>query len=169
MSCSICLGLFLGKDKSVLEKANTPASILNVEQNKISNDKNEINSINSENRNSQQVEVKQNLEIDSDLRVLPYGVSRTSISSRCSLRILILKLRNIKSTCSESLEHCKRKCNRELTTDANYMYTPCNHLFHLECLKAWMEIKNTCPECRRILPIEQAQMNPPNREEAISI
>jgi hypothetical protein len=160
----------VGKDKSVIEKANSPVTIVK-EHNEITKnkkDKNSKNSINSITSSSQQVEERQGLEIESDLRVIPYGVERASLFSRCSLRNMISKLRNIKSSCTSSLERCKRKCNREITSDANYMYTPCNHLFHLECLKAWMEIKNTCPECRRILPID-TQINRPNREEAISI
>ena len=34
----------------------------------------------------------------------------------------------------------------------NLMLTPCNHLFHTECLKHWMEHKMECPTCRGRLP-----------------
>ena len=32
------------------------------------------------------------------------------------------------------------------------MRTPCNHLFHTECLSRWMEQKMECPACRQALP-----------------
>ncbi|CAO3671160.1 unnamed protein product [Umbelopsis vinacea] len=35
---------------------------------------------------------------------------------------------------------------------ANYMVTPCHHLFHTECLEKWMRIKLECPVCRAYLP-----------------
>lgn len=28
------------------------------------------------------------------------------------------------------------------------MMTPCDHLFHADCLQQWMEIKMECPSCR---------------------
>jgi hypothetical protein len=33
-----------------------------------------------------------------------------------------------------------------------YMLAPCNHLYHSECLKQWMEVKMECPICRTQLP-----------------
>ena len=33
-----------------------------------------------------------------------------------------------------------------------YMLAPCNHLYHSECLKQWMEVKMECPICRTPLP-----------------
>ena len=29
-----------------------------------------------------------------------------------------------------------------------YMYTPCSHVFHSECLEKWFEFKKECPNCR---------------------
>ena len=33
-----------------------------------------------------------------------------------------------------------------------YMLSPCDHLFHRECLEQWMEVKMECPICRKNLP-----------------
>ncbi|CCK68363.1 ubiquitin-protein ligase TUL1 KNAG_0A07090 [Huiozyma naganishii CBS 8797] len=34
----------------------------------------------------------------------------------------------------------------------SYMVTPCNHIFHTECLENWMSYKLQCPVCRTPLP-----------------
>ncbi|KAG2323644.1 hypothetical protein Bca4012_059115 [Brassica carinata] len=39
---------------------------------------------------------------------------------------------------------------RRRTNDC--MVTPCEHLFHSDCLQRWMDIKMECPTCRRTLP-----------------
>mmetsp|Transcript_19491 Transcript_19491/g.74795 ORF Transcript_19491/g.74795 Transcript_19491/m.74795 type:complete len:559 (+) Transcript_19491:123-1799(+) len=36
--------------------------------------------------------------------------------------------------------------------EANYMITPCDHIFHSTCLDQWMQQKMQCPTCRRPLP-----------------
>jgi hypothetical protein len=33
----------------------------------------------------------------------------------------------------------------------SYMYTPCNHVFHTECLEQWLEYKKEFPSCRKSL------------------
>lgn len=35
------------------------------------------------------------------------------------------------------------------------MTTPCLHVFHSQCLLPWIELKDTCPECRARLPPER--------------
>jgi len=53
------------------------------------------------------------------------------------------------------MQCCIKKCDKEENlNEFKYMFTPCKHLFHYECLKAWLEMKNTCPECRSILPVD---------------
>jgi len=35
-----------------------------------------------------------------------------------------------------------------------HMVTPCDHVFHQECLSRWLEVKLECPVCRSILPAD---------------
>jgi hypothetical protein len=32
--------------------------------------------------------------------------------------------------------------------DKPYMMTPCNHIFHSDCLEEWFKMKKECPNCR---------------------
>lgn len=42
--------------------------------------------------------------------------------------------------------------NELIKKKATVMRTPCNHLFHPECLRHWMDVKLECPTCRLQLP-----------------
>eukprot|EP01135_Chromosphaera_perkinsii_P004990 Nk52_evm34s307 gene=Nk52_evmTU34s307 len=44
---------------------------------------------------------------------------------------------------------CMSPINKQL---ADYMITPCNHIFHPACLHQWIDVKLECPTCRRELP-----------------
>ncbi|CAI5719177.1 unnamed protein product [Hyaloperonospora brassicae] len=44
-------------------------------------------------------------------------------------------------------------CMVELEIEArDYMIAPCDHIFHCECLRGWMQVKMECPTCRHVLP-----------------
>merc|ERR1711871_94994 len=54
-----------------------------------------------------------------------------------------------------SLEEDHRSCvicMDEVEESLDYMLTPCNHLYHSECLTQWMEQKMECPTCRQAIP-----------------
>eukprot|EP00818_Percolomonas_sp_WS_P010408 CAMPEP_0117441696 /NCGR_PEP_ID=MMETSP0759-20121206/3766_1 /TAXON_ID=63605 /ORGANISM="Percolomonas cosmopolitus, Strain WS" /LENGTH=635 /DNA_ID=CAMNT_0005233555 /DNA_START=1264 /DNA_END=3171 /DNA_ORIENTATION=- len=40
----------------------------------------------------------------------------------------------------------------ENVDEEDHLVTPCNHLYHEECLKHWMEVKLECPSCRSTIP-----------------
>ena len=35
--------------------------------------------------------------------------------------------------------------------DKPYMLTPCNHVFHSDCLEEWFKMKKECPNCRTVI------------------
>lgn len=52
---------------------------------------------------------------------------------------------------AEPIECVICTCEVELV-GREYMLTPCNHIFHSECLLRWMDVKMECPVCRGQLP-----------------
>ena len=38
------------------------------------------------------------------------------------------------------------------TVTKKIMRTPCDHKFHIPCLKRWLNIKLECPTCRKQIP-----------------
>ncbi|KAJ1437239.1 hypothetical protein B484DRAFT_445264 [Ochromonadaceae sp. CCMP2298] len=42
--------------------------------------------------------------------------------------------------------------NRILLRANDYSITPCDHLFHQQCLRTWLDLKLECPICRSALP-----------------
>jgi len=50
-------------------------------------------------------------------------------------------------------------CYSELEYDPadpqSLMVCPCDHVFHSSCLRRWMKLKQECPICRAVLPVEE--------------
>jgi hypothetical protein len=42
----------------------------------------------------------------------------------------------------------------ESLLEREVMRTPCGHVFHPECLRAWMDVRLECPACRASIPAE---------------
>jgi hypothetical protein len=45
-------------------------------------------------------------------------------------------------------------CRDEFVVDSKLVKLPCNHYFHGECVKPWLEQRNSCPTCRYELPTD---------------
>ena len=52
-------------------------------------------------------------------------------------------------TCTICCDHIEKKTEG--------MFMPCGHIYHPDCLKPWLETKNTCPVCRFDLPLEEPE------------
>eukprot|EP01103_Thecamoeba_quadrilineata_P000676 TRINITY_DN1058_c0_g1_i2.p1 TRINITY_DN1058_c0_g1~~TRINITY_DN1058_c0_g1_i2.p1 ORF type:complete len:622 (-),score=89.93 TRINITY_DN1058_c0_g1_i2:133-1977(-) len=65
------------------------------------------------------------------------------------------------SVTPEELEQLNDDCAicRQPMTTAKKL--PCGHIFHMSCLKSWMEHHHSCPTCRRSMITNQPQPVPP--------
>ena len=45
--------------------------------------------------------------------------------------------------------------DHSLLEKSDILRTPCQHIFHEECLKNWVHKKRECPNCRAPLPCLQ--------------
>lgn len=44
-------------------------------------------------------------------------------------------------------------CLEEWSDDEMAAELPCNHKYHFKCVKKWLMIHNTCPQCRYEMPL----------------
>lgn len=43
-------------------------------------------------------------------------------------------------------------CQDNFNMNETIKQLPCNHLFHSECIVTWLQMNNTCPNCRYVIP-----------------
>ncbi len=50
-------------------------------------------------------------------------------------------------------------CFMSITVGAKIFILPCSekHVFHCDCLRHWAKVKNSCPICRREIPMTNAE------------
>ena len=62
----------------------------------------------------------------------------------------------------EELQETDRTCIicREEMTPGACKKLPCSHIFHVDCLKMWVQRQQTCPTCRSNIPTESRQPTP---------
>jgi len=64
---------------------------------------------------------------------------------------VIFYLQDVCPICMEDLGITSQ--NQEpLLNKRKVLQTPCRHIFHEDCLRAWMRNRDQCPTCRTILP-----------------
>lgn len=100
--------------------------------------------INSQNRNNEILEDYRNYLSDGDFGeyLLQLQSCRPPITENPCKNIYRIPIKkfNEKGRCSI--------CMSDYLQDETGYLISCNHRFHKECLKGWMKIKNTCPNCR---------------------
>ncbi|MCD9644378.1 RING finger protein 24 [Datura stramonium] len=65
------------------------------------------------------------------------------------LSINLHKYESPKSTCLESKEHCCL-CLVDYCDGEDLAKIDCGHVYHIDCIKEWIKLKNSCPICKRI-------------------
>ncbi|KAL2326077.1 hypothetical protein Fmac_025135 [Flemingia macrophylla] len=89
----------------------------------------------------------QNMGIDSD-------VSRAKHASQESIDLESLKVKEEGDHSSKDLVALCSICLDEVPLrKAIRMPPPCSHIFHGGCISKWLNIRNTCPLCRRTAPL----------------
>jgi len=58
----------------------------------------------------------------------------------------IICMTSLRMEMADSAEATQRKAKY-------FMKTPCNHKYHVACLKKWMEVRLECPACRQQIPV----------------
>ena len=49
-------------------------------------------------------------------------------------------------------------CTEEFGNQEKISTLDCKHAFHTECIVPWLQIQNTCPNCRFVLPKKETNL-----------
>lgn len=138
IECVICL-------MPIFYTENGDLYTYNLNENEIGNNK---ISLNNQSNNTSRSEIKINNEL--------------SLNNNIKTENKILKIK--KKNCHKFIFN-KKKGNKIvnffeifykfkkiiINKNKQYMITPCNHVFHRECLEKWFSLKKECPNCRNDL------------------
>ena len=75
---------------------------------------------------------------------------RTQVWDRKGDNSSVLKTVDVAALTSDQPECC---ICQEAVRDSTARRLACGHVFHLECIKSWLNEKNTCPICRKVFAL----------------
>ena len=134
--CSICLGPLLEPILDNEKELKNKNDIIKISSKEISKENSSVNETNK-NYISQKVDIKEydnnNIKTNKE-----YYIIKNVFSFKNIIKNIILFF--IKSFNFFTISN--NKYNKE------YIITPCNHIFHSNCLEKWFEKKKECPFCR---------------------
>lgn len=159
VTCSICLNELEPSTSIELVEENS----LNINNkgncihNNVDNENNSSpqNSLNSNEDHIQETDESQVLQYRS-IKVKIYMAYKKLVAInkfilKMPLKIVKYILISLGSMCKNYLCCCYFKTQPK-DVNTKIMVTPCNHVFHSECLVNWMDHKEVCPICRTALP-----------------
>ena len=117
----------------------------NLNENEIDNNK---ISINNQSNNTSRSEIKINNELSLDNNIKIENKILKINKKNCHKFIFNKKKGNKIVNYFEIFYKFKRIL---INGNKRYMRTPCNHIFHRECLEKWFSLKMECPNCRKDL------------------
>jgi hypothetical protein len=99
----------------------------------------------NEKRNSLSTSVKDMVDLNNlNIQPLNFSISQSEDNKNQIVKIS-------ENNCKNKLRSIFVRSNKS-NESIKLMVTPCNHVFHPECLKVWTDRKNECPVCRKKIP-----------------
>ncbi|CAK8564460.1 unnamed protein product [Lathyrus sativus] len=98
----------------------------------------------------------------SKLRKVVYNPAHTLLARKVSLYYRDNASNDLKERVKEKNEDGMKCaiCLEEFEAKKEVMLTPCNHMFHEDCIVTWLTSKGQCPVCRFVV-FEEVEENPP--------
>ena len=143
----------IDNSRETKDESNSNISLNESKSEKESSDNNNDDNnllINDENGNNQNKKEKNKDQIINDEKDEIFKVKKNTFKVPSIIKYTISKVFSIIKICFREnfLYFYKSSGNID---NKLYMLTPCNHIFHSECLEKWLELKRECPNCRASL------------------
>ena len=148
--CVICLTpifeIELNQNNKMVEMEDKSNKTINEERLDISDDSTNNSSIltnsniNEEGDEQEKIIINNNLSESDNAKL----IEKNNIPEKKNILMTIIKI--IKILFTDNF-FCFYKADIASNGEL-YMFTPCSHVFHRECLEKWFEFKKECPNCR---------------------
>jgi E3 ubiquitin-protein ligase RNF115/126 len=83
-----------------------------------------------------------------------YGNPPTSKKTVESLERIIINEKYIENFKANKIDQSCPVCKDDFCLKETAIHLPCKHCFHEDCIKPWLQERNTCPTCRCELPTD---------------